>query len=455
MKPISILILLCLALAGCVSSGDDDDDNFNMPEANRAILWTRNNPVFVSGINVSMGSPPTGFVNTYYNQFHATAVHVWADGLPGTVNGWEAARSGGFRFVSWVHENGTSGANGLVIGGISANRRGRIGFQIGDEPGRFCDTTDCAINNLNLINTGINAVQAADPNALIIINFTKGDHLEGALDHYSKQMNGDIISYSHYSYRRAAYKSLEAIRRYGRAYSKPYWCYLKAYIQPNDPDGKTASDMRWNAYSAALYGFTGFTWFVYQINTGNEVVSDLFNQPGTFGAGRTGLWGEAARINVGLQHLGRYLTKLNSTAVRFIPAKSFLQPEGTTEWYEGSGDDPYITDIGPADNGDLMEISVGFFQNNEGKQYFMLQNVAHTHWVSTDIIDLVDRATIRVHFDFADAPETTSRSRLLALNKGTGQARGIPLVATEGAQRYMDITLPPGDVILLWYDTTA
>lgn len=452
MKRLCILAL-CLSLMACVSSDDDDDDNFNTPDANRAIRWTRNNPVFLSGINISMGVPPAGFVNTYYDQFHATAAHVWADGMPAEVDGWAAARPGGFRFVSWLNNHGASFANGLILGGKPANTRGRIGFQIGDEPGRFCDSVACAVNNLNDIAVGINAVRAVDPGALVIVNFKSGDLLEGALDHYTRQMDGDIISYSHYSYRRAAYKGLEAVRRYGRVFSMPYWCYLKSYISPGDSDGKTASDMRWNAYSAALYGFTGFSWFVYQINAGNEVEPDLYRRPGDFNSDRTGLWGEAARINVGLQHLGRYISKLNSTAVRFIPVKKFLQPDGTTDWNQGAGDDPYITDIGPADVGDLMEISVGFFQNDGGKIFFMLQNVAHTHWVSTDVVDLVDRATIRVSFDFTDAPDTTSRAHLFALNKGNGQRRSLPLTAIEGDQRYLDVTLDPGDVILLWYDT--
>jgi len=213
--------------------------------------------------------------------------------------------------------------------------------------------------------------------------------------------------------------------------------------------------MRWNAYSSLLYGFTGFTWFVYQINAGGEVIPDLFRRAGDFNAGHTGLWGEAARLNVALQHLGGMISKLNSTAVRFIPVKEFLQPEGTTNWYRGSGDDPYITDIGPADENELMEISVGFFQDNGGKVYFMIQNVAHTHWVSTDVVDLVDRGTVRVSFDFSDAPSTTSRTHLFTLNKGTGQSQALPFTHVEGDQGYLDITLDPGDVILLWYDTNA
>ena len=82
-----LILSLCLSLIACVSTADDDDDDFNSPDSNRAIQWTRNNPAFLSGINISMGAPPAGFVNTYYDQFHATAAHLWADGLPGEVDG--------------------------------------------------------------------------------------------------------------------------------------------------------------------------------------------------------------------------------------------------------------------------------------------------------------------------------------------------------------------------------
>lgn len=85
----------------------------------------------------------------------------------------------------------------------------------------------------------------------------------------------------------------------------------------------------------------------------------------------------------------------------------------------------------------------------------MLQNVAHTHWVSSDVVDLVNRATIRVSFDFAEAPATTSSAQIFALNKGNGQKQALPLTQMEGDQRYLDVTLDPGDVILLWYDTDS
>ncbi|RTZ98344.1 MAG: hypothetical protein DSY90_04325 [Deltaproteobacteria bacterium] len=451
MKQLLVLVL-CLSLIGCVSTADTEDDNFNTPASNRAVQWTRNNAIFLSGINISMGAPTPGFVNTYYNLFHATAVHLWADGLPAEADGWAAVRPGPFRFVSWLNHDGTSFANGQTIGGKPANTKGRIGFQIGDEPGRGCTTLPCAVDNLNRIAIGVNAVRAADPNALVIVNFKRSDFLEGALDHYTRHMDGDIISYSHYSYGRGAYKGLETVRRYGRQFSMPYWCYLKAWDGAGGPDGKTASDMRWNAYSCLLYGFSGFSWFTYQIEAGREVVSSLFRHPGDFTAGRTGLWNEAARINVTLQHLGNITRKLISTAVRFIPAYEFLQPRGTTNWFRGSGDDQYITSIKPAGS-KLMEISVGFFQDDGGKVFFMVQNVSHTNWLSNEVVDLADRGTIRINFDFSTAPATTSKSHLRTVNKGTGRIELLPLTHIQGNQGYLDITLNPGDVSLLWYDT--
>ena len=450
-----LLLGVCLALMACVSTADDEDDNFNTPASNRAIQWTRRNPIFLSGMTIRMGAPSAGFVKTYYDQFFATSAHLWADGLPAEANAWAAARPGGFRFVSWLDSHGASLSNGQVIGGIPANSPGRIGFQIGDEPSRSCQDLGCAVNHLNDMATGVNAVRSADPNALVIVNFKRSDLLEGALDHYTKHMDGDIISYSHYSYHRGAYKGLEAVRRYARQFSKPYWCYLKSYSSPGASAGKTASDMRWDAYSGLLYGFTGFTWFVYQVNAGNEVVSNLFNHPGDLNAGRTGFWTAAAKINLGLRHMGNITRTLSSTAVRFIPAQEFLQPEGTTNWFRGSGDDPYITKIKPASSHHLMEISVGFFQDDAGKIYFMVQNVAHANWVTSDLVDLTHRGTVRISFDFSNAPASTSRSHLFTVNKGTGRTQAIPLTHVEGSQGYLDIPLDPGDATLLWYDTGA
>ena len=52
-----------------------------------------------------------------------------------------------------------------------------------------------------------------------------------------------------------------------------------------DQEGISASDMRWNAFSGLLYGFKGFTWFVYNIESNNAIDPALFNSEGNFDAG--------------------------------------------------------------------------------------------------------------------------------------------------------------------------
>ena len=94
----------------------------------RGQSWVRQNPMFISGLSVGMGAPPVAAVNGYYDDFHATATHLWANGLPVEATGWADAGHPGFRYVSWVDETGKSYNNALVLGGL-APLPGRIGYR--------------------------------------------------------------------------------------------------------------------------------------------------------------------------------------------------------------------------------------------------------------------------------------------------------------------------------------
>lgn len=218
---LSALFLIVILITGCLDSEDDSSDGgFGSVEDTRGWNWVRSQPMMISGLKLSMGSPPGNYVNTYFNGFHANAAHLWQDGLPNESNGWMAA--GAPRFVAWVANDGTSYANGLVIGGYSANPPGRIGYQVGDEPSRGCADYGCAQNSLMDMSNGVNAVRNADPNALIYVNFKWSDWVEELLRYYCENMDGDIISYDHYTFDDRTYRSLETFRRYGLTYSKPY-----------------------------------------------------------------------------------------------------------------------------------------------------------------------------------------------------------------------------------------
>lgn len=43
--------------------------------------------MFLSALTVRMGSPPQAFVYAYFDDFNATAVHLWEWGLPDAMNG--------------------------------------------------------------------------------------------------------------------------------------------------------------------------------------------------------------------------------------------------------------------------------------------------------------------------------------------------------------------------------
>jgi hypothetical protein len=82
-------------------------------------------------------------------------------------------------WLSWTQANGTSSANSLLLGGYPPDPPGRIGYQIGDEP--------LNLGELYQIQAGIEAVRAADPNALLIVNFSPDvEELDQMLEYFGE-----------------------------------------------------------------------------------------------------------------------------------------------------------------------------------------------------------------------------------------------------------------------------
>ena len=159
-----------------------------------------------------------------------------------------------------------------------------------------------------------------------------------------------------------------------------------------------------------------------------------------------------------MRHLGRAITQLTSTEVCYIagqPLLGLLQPEGTRDWYLRAGGDPYITGFTATRSGvfDVQDLLVGFFADDEGEQYVMLQNPNHAggkYQVANE-----DDATFEIEFDFTDAADEVSRERVLLLSGATGQLEPHALISMGPHQARVETTLPPGDVWLFKYDTGA
>ncbi len=436
---------------GSQAQGDDggaDDGgtggDWMPPELSRAQQWVRDNPMFISGLTVQMGDPPDAFVNDYFDNFHANAVHLWQTGLPNTMNGWADAGRSDFRFVAWTRDDGTSVDGGELLGGYPADAPGRIAYQIGDEPANLQD--------MYALEEGFEAIRAHDPEALLILNFSFSvDNIEEILDYYVDQMDGDIVSYDLYSRSSGVYRILGMFREAALRGKMPYWRYMNSYLAADLEQRHHESDQRWDAFSGLVYGYTGHSWFIYQITSNHDLYPILFETGDAFDATKTSAWALHAQINQEMANLGRAITVLTSTEIRYVPTLSWFPPEGTVIWEPGAGGDPYITALEPAPDQLALEILVGFFRDDYGEFYTMVQNVRHEHGEFP--INNDEEGSIRIVFDFSGAPAGLDRSAVLSLNKLTGQVEVVPMSQVQGDVATLDIVLAAGDPFLFKYIT--
>ena len=453
-----LFLALTLLIAGCAALDTPnrkipapvparEGDGWAPPSLDRVWLSLRADPPFVSALMLVGGPPPRAFVDHYFDGFNATAVHFWENGLPRQLANWEATGRPGLRFFSWVDKDGRSRDGGEVLGAIGPEHQGRVGFQIGDEPG----LKGAGFAGVLPFREGVEAVRIADPNAMVVMNFsTEVPDLERILDFAGRDLGIDVFSFDRYNRGNRQYRSLELIRRFARKYDRPYWRYLQGF-RKDEKDRLTPSDLRWDAMSGLVYGFTGFTWFIYQ-NESMGIAPAFFDAPGFAGA-KSRLWQEAGRINRALAAYLRVTTHLWSTDVRYRALLPVLQPEGTRPWQPGAGGDPYLADLGPALDpaSDGMEILAGFFRDDIGEHYVILQNVRHIGGSPPNDND--EPGSIRVRFDFRSAPPEVDPSRILVFDPDSGRGRAMALEKRGERQGVARLRLDAGDVVLFKYDT--
>ena len=413
--------------------------------------WVRTHEMMISGLVVQMDAPSSSTASTYFDTFGANTAHFWQTGLPDEVGAWRASSDADYQWISWVDGDGMSSANGVVGGGVGANPDGRVAYQIGDEPRNASD--------LAALQTGIDAVRSTDPDALIIVNFGNAESMtdrEALIETYANSMGGDIISYDQYGYDYNTYEHMAQVRRVALEHDMPYWRYLRAFSEAGDSgDWPVESDMRWDAFKGLVYGFTGHTWFLYQADPAHSLETSLFSSTGSWSASRSEWFDIAAQLNFEMINVGETITQLTSTDVRYIPSVSLYTPDDTTDWSEGAGDDPYITGIEAIDLSivEYQDVLVGFFKDDAGEIYVMLQNPTHE---SADWPVMVsDEATFRVDFDFSSAPSSLNSDRLEVLDNTSGTVGSLSLQTNGGSNRYLEVSLAAGDAILFKYATAS
>ncbi|MFT5584445.1 MAG: hypothetical protein ACI9VR_002030 [Cognaticolwellia sp.] len=454
------MYILAAMLTACTpqeTGGDDPTETGTMDtgtyegdpwaELPRGLKWVRTQPMFLSGLTVMMDDPSDAVVDQYFDGFHANAAHFWERGAPTEVSGWQDSGRSDMRWLSWLLADGTSGENGELLGGVGANAPGRVGWQISDEPRSWDDIAQ--------VEVGIAAVRAADPDALIVLNL--GYWWEADADEataYVAQLDVDVISNDHYSFNYGTYEFLERHRSAALQVNKPYWRYLKSYTDAGDDTYAKETDRTWNALVGMVYGYTGHTWFVYQIDPVHGLSTSLYETTGAWSTAPNARWEKAAELNQWMLNLGQITTQLTSTDVRYIPFNAVYTPDLTTSWARGAGGDPYIQDIGPTNmgSGDFQEGVVGYFEDRRGETYIMLQNANHesADWP----LYTRDSADFKITFDFSQAPAKLSRDSVEVFDYRTGKVSDIAL-NRSGDSATLTTEIPAGEVFFFKYKTGA
>jgi hypothetical protein len=405
----------------------------------RGLSWVRSQPMMIAGLSVAMGAPSSAAVGEYFDTFHANTVHTWENGLPTEIAGWAAANHAGFRYISWVGPDGKSVANAQMLGGV-APMTGRIGYQIGDEP------TD--MTTFNAMVAGATAVGTADPDALRIINLNDSSAANSLRTMAAQSTAFDILSYDHYEWGTGAHEGLMSTRTAALAAGKPYWRYVKSFYYKSDSAEGDASDMRWDALVGAVYGFTGATWFVYSIEAGSvDLAPLLFAAGGDFAGTKTARYAEAAAANVMLEHVGKVITQLHSTDVRYVA--KIVNTSGLEAWAKGAGGDPFLSSISLGSQADAL---VGTFRDDCDEAYVMLQNQAHD---GADFPNSSSTAkSFTLNFDFTGATDPSlDKTALLSLDPETGTVSSVALTSTGTNTAKLTVSLPAGGVVFVKYKT--
>jgi hypothetical protein len=427
--------------------------------------FLRRHPMPISALVATVPNPPRTVVDRYVDGFGANVVHQWMDG-PEQVESWLRHRRG-MGFLTWLSPDGTSLAwtgsgfadTGRVIGGLGPGTPGRRGFQVGDEPN--------TVAQMDQVAAGIDRVRAFDAGALLFTNLTYWvPDVHDLVARYVTSVDADIVLTGDYNFEASHYTVLETFRRAGLAKGVPYWQYLNAYIgQETDcQPTHTRSDLLWQAMAGLTYGYTGHFWFIYQAAAvGHESATDwggsiLLQPTGTWDAAPTPMHGVVAEINRRLANLGKGVTRLTSTDVRFIRAEHPLseQPIDTAPWSPGAGGDPFLVGVAPAPGQPPLEILLGFFVDESGERYVMVQNARHTHSTRRPNPPLPGSdsvGTIQLTFDFAGAPAGMDPGRIRVLRSVDGVRADLPLADLGGTRRRSDIVLEAGDAVLLKYAT--
>ncbi len=291
-------------------------------------------------------------------------------------------------------------------------------------------------------------IAEADPAPLRVFNFTyQADEIDAFLEEACTAGTTDIFSYDRYSYSNSQFTTMLKFRAAAQRCGIPYWRYLFAFL----PDGSrdevpSASDLRWDAFSGLLAGYTGHTWFLYNVEGDDEGIPTVFfDTANRWDATITEAFGHAAAINRELVAYGRAQSRLRSTAVGWYTARAIPTlhpPDDFPQWRAGMGGDRFLQRI-EASGSTIQDVLLGFFEDRYRETYVIVMNPNHPLGSFPTSGSADARVTLR--FDFSGASVAHDHLQVLRAN---GTVENVPLSANA-----VTFDIPPGDIVFYKYDS--
>ncbi|MCC6422891.1 MAG: hypothetical protein IT447_05385 [Phycisphaerales bacterium] len=225
------------------------------------------------------------------------------------------------------------------------------------------------------------------------------------------------------------------MRDKGKQYNVPIYAWLQSF-EDSERRLPSESELRMEAFSFLAAGFKGLGYYRYNgasANTINKGLIDLNGQP-------TAIFDTASNMNLEIQTLGNVLRFLDSTDIRYVPGSVFNAPSGLATWTIGAGGDEHLigAQVDLSDPGSIglgKDGMLGFFTDDQQRQYFMLVNLFQGQNLSADDSSI----SFTLQFD-------PSINQIWRLDRATGEVQMISLVGHQ-----LNWTLPGGTGDLFSY----
>jgi hypothetical protein len=302
---------------------------------------------------------------------------------------------------------------------LRAKYPGNIGLEIGDE---------APIKKFPELSKLMDEIRKLAPDALVYHSVVSMDGSSEVIGgNYDKYLNAavnilkpDVLMTDPYPFYGGGtgtnyLETLALVRENALKAKIPYWIWAQSHgMSPAGPfQEPSESEMRYQAYTALAYGFTGISYWTYasSYKPYTNAMLDANGSP-------THMYYSAMKLVPELKVLGERLKNMTSTGVYYQPGRIcvdnqwvFPQPKGTVRWTPQA--DSRIKSIECSDGVDGFLI--GFFKNDVGEEYFMLVNTHHA--AGKDAAST--SAAISIQFNEV--------SKLERLNRQTGKVESIPL----------------------------